>query len=79
MELDQESRIPMKMYDSRISVCLNEENNGLEIASVDFDMAQFKYGEIKRKVLNLDFGYIISKELEDPTQAFIELSVKGSY
>ena len=39
MKIDQDTKMPTKTYDSRISVCLNEENDNLEIATVDFNMA----------------------------------------
>lgn len=69
--------MPIKEKSSRLAICLNRNYNYLELADVQFDMADFKYGRYNGQRLFL-------QQLESNTkyniseQAYLEIGIKGT-
>ena len=54
IELDQNTGLPSRDKMSKISVQLDKTQGGIEIAEIDFNMADFTFGEYKNIRLQLN-------------------------
>ena len=54
LELNPETEMPAKEKLSKLTVCLDKNHDRMEIAQVEFDMADFKYGKYNGQRLFLE-------------------------
>jgi hypothetical protein len=69
--------MPAKEKISKMTVCLDKSMGGTEIAEIDFNMADFKFGEYK--VVRLLLKKCSSCPIDfDPDSTFLDIALKGT-
>jgi len=70
--------MPAKEKVSKMSVCLDKSMGGTELGEVEFNMADFKFGEYKIVRLFLRKSAANTSYDFNPEETFIDLALKGS-
>lgn len=78
LELDPDTGMPAKEKVSKMSVCLDKTMGGTELGEVEFNMADFKFGEYKIVRLYLRKSAANTSYDFNPEETFIDLALKGS-
>lgn len=69
--------MPAKEKISKMTVCLDKSMGGHDIAEIEFNMADFKFGEYKIVRLNLKKSNSCPIEI-DIDQTFLDIALKGT-
>ena len=70
--------MPCKEKSSKMSVQLDKSKGGIFIGEVEFNMADFEYGQYKYRILNLkknDDNQVLDF---NPSETYIEIGLKGT-
>jgi len=78
LELNSETEMPTKPKDSKLSICLDRNHGGKEIAHTIFDMADFKYGKYNGQRLFLEQSESNTEWNFDQAKAYLEIGIKGT-
>lgn len=70
--------MPTKAKDSKLSICLDRNHGGREIAHTIFDMADFKYGKYNGQRLFLEQSESNTEWNFDQAKAYLEIGIKGT-
>ena len=69
--------MPVKEKISKMTVCLDKSQGGLTLGEVDFNMADFKFGEYK--LVRLFLKRCIGSPIDfDPENTFLDIALKGT-
>lgn len=70
--------MPLKEKQSKLGVHLSREMGGKEIAHVEFDMADYKYGKYNGQRLYLESSKDNTDYSFDTQESYIEIGIKGT-
>ena len=70
--------MPSKEKTSKLTVALNKENGYKELAEVEFDMADYKYGKYNGMRLFFEKCKDNNQYTFDPAESYIEIGIKGT-
>ena len=77
VDIDPVTGIPNKEKMSKMSICLDRNSGGTEIAETDFNMANFKFGEYTITRLHLKQSAGNATIEVDSENTFIEIGLRG--
>ena len=79
LELDPVTGMPSKEKVSKMSVCLERSLGGTEIAEINFNMADFKFGEYKIVRLYLHQSASNNGDYPiDQNETYLDIGLKGT-
>jgi hypothetical protein len=78
LDLNPETLMPIKEKNSRLAIALNRNYGYMELAEVQFDMADFKYGRYNGQRLFLQQVESNEKYNFKSGEAYLEIGIKGT-
>lgn len=78
LDLNPETLMPIKEKNSRLAIALNRNYGYMELAEVQFDMADFKYGRYNGQRLFLQQVEGNSQYNFKAGEAYLEIGIKGT-
>ena len=78
LDLDKDTGMPTKEKSSKLTVCLDKKEGGLEIAEVNFDMTDYSYDKYNKMQLTLKQAEGNTVVPINPQECFIKIGLKAT-
>jgi len=72
------SGLPLKEKIGKMTVCLDKNYGGTELAEINFNMADFKFGEFKMLRLYMQKCKANDRIDIDPETTFLDIGLRGT-